>query len=273
MGRFRRVGLQDAPGLVLRAATAGVAIPLALAIAWNGGWLFDLCVAAAAIVGAYEFWTMLRASGHRPILFLSIAVAVAFLWQAISPASRALPFALAVAAVAAAGVLLPRTNQPGALADWALTFAPGIYVGGLLQFGLLLRDVPDGRFWVVTVMIATWMADTFAYLAGRVLGSTRLARGVSPGKTVEGAAAGVVAAILVGLLAALLADHPFARLAGLGLTVGVCSILGDLVESFFKRQCGVKDSGGLFPGHGGLLDRIDSLMLAGAGAYLYVAVT
>jgi phosphatidate cytidylyltransferase len=123
------------------------------------------------------------------------------------------------------------------------------------------------------VLVCSWCCDIAAYFVGGAFGRTKLAPKISPAKSVEGALAGIVAAALIGSVAALTGGHSPIRLAGLGLVIGVSTVLGDLLESFIKRQCGAKDSGVLVPGHGGVLDRMDSLLLAVAGAYFYVVAT
>jgi phosphatidate cytidylyltransferase len=139
---------------------------------------------------------------------------------------------------------------------------------------------------MLLVLTCTWASDTTAFFVGRRWGKARLAPRISPGKSVEGAIGGLIGAILAALvfgplLAGLvsatgletLTSPSFIRLAGLGLIIGICAIAGDLLESFVKRQCGAKDSGTLIPGHGGALDRIDSVMLAAVGAYFFVVTT
>jgi phosphatidate cytidylyltransferase len=155
-----------------------------------------------------------------------------------------------------------------------------------MHYFIPLRALPDGMFWILVVLVSTWACDITAFFVGRRWGRARLAPRISPGKSVEGAIGGLVgsvlAAILLGplltwLLGAtgldLMRQIGLIRLAGLGLIIGVCAIAGDLMESFIKRQCGAKDSGAAIPGHGGVLDRIDSVILAVVGAYFYVVTT
>ena len=225
------------------------------------------------VVGSAELFGLLRAAGYRPLAPLGVAVAAGFVLDAAFPTLGVLQAVLAGAAVAAVTWLMRRDDWSGAVVDWALTFLPALYVGGLLRFFVPLRELPDGTLWALMVLVGTWSCDTAAYFLGRAAGRTKLAPRVSPGKTVEGAVGGIVAAVAVGIVAAPIAGFGVARLAGLGLTIGICAVLGDLIESFVKRQVGAKDSGDILPGHGGMLDRIDGLMLAAAGAYFYVVAT
>ena len=280
--------------LALRFLSAFVGIPVMLGLTLAGGVPYLLLVLVGAVIGMIEMTGMLRHAGHRPIVPLGVGLAAALVLSAPLTWPHAVPVLLALAAVAGLVWLFGRVDEPGAIADWALTLAPALYVGGLLRFAHLLRETPDGLGldWVAITLVCTWASDIAAYFVGRAWGRRRLAPKVSPGKSVEGAVAGLVAAALVapvvtpalslvvGGLASLGLPVPIppaaptvARLVGLGLVVGVCAPLGDLLESFVKRQCGAKDSGTIIPGHGGILDRIDSLMLAIVGAYLYVVAT
>jgi len=201
---------------------------------------------------------------------------------------RVMPAILVVMAVGSLFWMMRRPDTSGALVDWALSLAPALYVGGTLQYFIPLRMTPDGNglFWVLAVLVCTWANDIAAFFVGRRWGRARLAPRISPGKSVEGAIGGVLAAIVVAIilgpvLGTLLSATGLssvsapsaARLAGLGAAIGICGVIGDLMESFVKRQCGAKDSGGLIPGHGGILDRIDSILLAVVGAYCYVVTT
>ena len=259
--------------LALRFLSGVVAVPLLCLAAWvDGAWYVGLVVAGAA-VATFELFVLLQAAGHRPLAPLGVAVAAAFVLDAAFPARGILQAVLATATVASASWLMRRADWSGAIVDWALTLLPALYVGGLIRYFVPLRELPDGRFWTLTVLAGTWFCDIAAYFVGRAIGHTKLAPRISPGKSVEGAVAGVMAAVAVGSVAAPIGGLPLARLAGLGLVVGACAVLGDLIESFIKRVYGAKDSGALIPGHGGILDRIDSWLLAAAGAYFYVVAT
>jgi phosphatidate cytidylyltransferase len=147
-------------------------------------------------------------------------------------------------------------------------------VGALLGYYALLRQRTDGVFWVQLVLGCTWAADTGAYLVGRRWGRTPLAPKLSPSKSVEGAFGALAVSTALALVVALLAPAPgrsVPLLLGLGLLVGAAGITGDLVESWIKRQLGAKDASSLLLGHGGLLDRMDSLLATGMVAYYYLA--
>jgi len=147
-----------------------------------------------------------------------------------------------------------------------------LYVGWLGQHLLLVRRLHDGLAWTLLLLLATFATDTGAYAAGRLLGRHKLAPRVSPAKTVEGAVGGLVMAVVavVALDYLLELPHRLPMMIVLGLAVGAAAELGDLAESLIKRRLGVKDMGHLFPGHGGVLDRLDSLLFVAPVLYYFV---
>ncbi len=274
--------------LRLRFLSAFVGVPILLALAVVGGWPYVLVVAGAAVVGMFEITAMLTGAGFRPVVPVGIALAVTIVLDALASDVRVMPAILVLAVVGGLFWMMRRPDTSGALVDWALTVAPAIYVGGTLHYFIPLRSTPDGNglFWVLAVLVCTWTNDITAFFVGRRWGKARLAPRISPGKSVEGAIGGILGAVIVAVLLGPLltaiystlglstAEVPTGvRLAGLGAAIGVCGVIGDLMESFVKRQLGAKDSGDLIPGHGGILDRIDSILLAVVGAYFYVVTT
>ena len=155
----------------------------------------------------------------------------------------------------------------------ALSLLGILTIGSLGAFVGLLRDLPDGVFWVFIVLAMTWLNDTAAYFVGHRYGRHRLAPRISPGKTVEGFFGGFAGSLAGFLLFWLIFGRPVPLTDGLWLTllVGLFGPLGDLSESLLKRGFGVKDSGTLIPGHGGVLDRIDALLFAAPVVYFYAA--
>ncbi len=171
----------------------------------------------------------------------------------------------------------------------AATVAGALYTGGTLSFAILVRSLPEARgafpaqpvegfLLLLLPLLVIWLGDTCAYFAGRKLGRRRLAPRVSPGKTVEGGVAGLLGSVAMGFaLGFALDDHPnfpVSAPAGamIGLLLGIAGQLGDLAESRLKREAGVKDSGGILPGHGGMLDRFDALFFALPLAYALIVV-
>jgi phosphatidate cytidylyltransferase len=177
--------------------------------------------------------------------------------------------------------MLRRGPRNEAFANWAWCLAGIVYIGVLLGYFVALRTLEEGRNWVYFALLITFASDTAAFFVGRTWGKRRLAPSISPSKTWEGAGGGLLGASLVGLLF-VPATVPWGanplHLGALGygsamvlaLLVSGVGQLGDLVESLFKRNMGTKDSGRLFPGHGGALDRLDSVAFAGLVVYYFV---
>jgi phosphatidate cytidylyltransferase len=252
-----------------------VAVPFLLGVAYVGEPFYGAFICIATTYAALEVRAMLRAGGFAPIDWALIGLA------ALLPLDRWLsdyvpvPDALTLLiAVGIAGLvsLLIRPTSERSLVDWALSIGLAVYLGGLMQFYMPLRALPTSfpGFWVMALLVLSWVCDSCAYFVGRAIGRTRLAPSVSPKKSVEGAVAGLVGAAVAGPLLGLTVGLPAGLMAGYGLAIGVATVLGDLIESLLKRQTGVKDSGVLIPGHGGLLDRMDSLLLCAPVAYLYL---
>ena len=272
--------------LRLRVVSALVGTPILLLIAIVGGGWYVAAVVGGAIVATLEVFSMLYGAGFKPVRTLGVGLAVAIVLDALTTDVRVMPAILVVAMLAGLLQMMVRPDPTGALVDWALTLAPAIYVGGAMHYMIPLRALPDGLLWVLLALGCTWICDIAAFFVGRRWGKARLAPRISPGKSVEGAIGGLVGAVMAAIVlgplltwilgtVGLAAFGPVGvlRLAGLGLVIGICAIAGDLMESFIKRQCGAKDSGSLIPGHGGILDRIDSVLLAVVGAYFFVVTT
>ena len=229
---------------------------------------FSLLVGLAIALGAWEFARLCPAPGDR--LLAGVTVAGALAWHGALLAGTS-PAAVGVA-LAAIG-LVRAVARPPAFRDRLLQGAWGllgaVYVGGMLGTASLVRALPDGRQFVYYLVFTTWAADTAAFYVGSRYGRRLLAPAVSPRKTVEGAAAALVTILVVAV-----AGSPWvwprlawAAAAGAGVLLGLVGILGDLCESAVKRAAAVKDSGGIIPGHGGVLDRLDSLMFACPALY------
>jgi len=163
-----------------------------------------------------------------------------------------------------------RTRTPTVTADWALGVAGGMYLGWAGRQFVEIRALDAEGAWLLLTLIGTWLADSSAYLVGVRLGRHKLATSLSPKKSWEGLAGGIVFAVAGNALAAAALGRPPIHGAALGLIGGAFGTLGDLSISMIKRQVGAKDSGGLIPGHGGALDRLDSLLFAVVAANLYL---
>jgi phosphatidate cytidylyltransferase len=258
--------------MISRLLVAAAGLPLVLGLVWLGGWWLFLLVAAAALVAVHEFVTMARplrplapAAYAGTLLALSGARAGGVAWM-VGGFLTTFVLAFALNAVAAT-----RTTATAAIGATTLCSA---WIGLGLAHILLLRQVhTEPRLLAFTVLLTVWAADTFAYFGGRLIGRHPLARSLSPGKTWEGFAVGSVAGIFVSFVALYSDRHHYLAIwqaVLLGLVVVAAAAVGDLFESMLKRDMDVKDTGRLLGGHGGVLDRIDSLLFAAAAAYYLV---
>ena len=268
-----------------RVAVAAVGIPLAAAAVYAGGWILGLLLATLAWLGAREFYGMAGAKGALALPQVGCAGAAALVLAAAIAPERGVqtPLLWAVLVVLTLTSLVAaiwvRGVGGGPLLGVSTTLFGAVYTGGMLAHGLFLRHLPPqpdpwaGTALVFAPVLLTWANDTFAYFVGRRFGKHKLIPRVSPGKTVEGALGAIVGTVLVAIgyaqiLQAAAGYH--LSLGGavlLGILIAVAAQVGDLAESLLKRDAGVKDSGALFPGHGGALDRLDSLLFTLPLAY------
>ena len=260
-------------------------IPLLTAIIWFGEPWFTTLVTIWGVLAVLEFYKLVTASKVSPLTYFGLIWTILFILSRNSDLLSILkphfdlnlltPLLLTSAVTLSLIWLLLRPQKERAFAGWAWTIAGILYVGWLLSYLVALRGLDAGRNWVFFALFTTFASDTTAFFAGKALGKHHLSPSISPGKTWEGAIAGVFSAVIVSLLFTLRTplQAPFDywwQAILLGLLVSVFGQLGDLVESLFKRNMGVKESGRLIPGHGGVLDRMDSVVFAGIVVYYYV---
>jgi phosphatidate cytidylyltransferase len=265
---FRSVGL--------RLITAFVGMPIVLAVAWVGGWWAFAVAALIALLAIYELHMMMLHEGYHPLVLVSGALSVLFMLAAMLPQQRLplLEIGLSVALLASFPFLFLRKSLEGAMLDWSLTLAIAFYVGWPMSLLLALRGyqtgLGTGLWWLFVLFGGVWGFDTGAFFAGHFWGRHKLAPRISPGKTWEGVFGGLIFAVAAAVLfAGLPLGVPWYLAVLLGILVGGAAVLGDLAESLIKRQTHVKDSGQFFPGHGGVLDRIDSLLFAILVIYVF----
>ena len=246
----------------LRLLSAAILVPLLAIVVILGGITVAIVATVAAIVGLNEILLLVRRAGWRPlhyegiILGSLVTAAAAFDGQVVLFVTTV----VSVVLIIAAGVMRRNFRFLG---DFVLTIVPVLYIALPLATIVLLRQGTAGLQWMILAFAATFALDTGAYASGRLLGKHKMAPSISPGKTWEGAAGGLLASIGATIaLAMLLGDlMTISQAAFLGFGIGIIGQLGDLAESKLKRLAKVKDSGILIPGHGGLLDRLDSLVL------------
>lgn len=286
---------QDPPGNMsktsqsvgLRWLTAAIAIPIVLLFVWFGGWVAFAGSVLVVVICMLELQHMLVNAGYHPSRWISFALSILFLVAAMFPAQRLLLLesGLAASILISLPWLFLRKNLDGAITDWALTLAIAVYLGWSMSCFLLLRGyeiatirfapgfamyLPRSIWWLLTVFLGVWGFDSAAFFSGRYLGRHKLAPHISPGKTWEGVFGGLVVSILAALLCSVIPlGVPWYLAVVLGVLIGIFAVLGDLAESLIKRQTHVKDSGQFMPGHGGLLDRLDSLLFAVIVVYIF----
>lgn len=280
---------------------------IALGALAAGGVIWAVTLGAACYIGGSEFIVMTQAKGMKPSPRIIRNMIVAFFAVAALPGIPGLniphdfpiqhfPILLTIGVCLSFFRLLFRSeNPPATIADIATTILGFIYVGWLPSHLILLRDLAPagapllqnplqqpGLAYVWASLFVIWSTDVFAYYAGKTFGKTLLYPQVSPKKTVEGAFGGLIASIFMAVLVVWCADHyvfpntPFQNKLWqaplLGFFVSIGAQLGDLCESLLKRDAGMKDSGNLIPGHGGMLDRGDGLIFGGAISYYWICI-
>ena len=283
--------------LAKRVITGVVAAPIALAAVIAGGAALAGLLAVVSAIGAWELYRMARAAGHNPMSDLGSALAGlvplgvhAVYLGLLQPR---LGYLAAVLIVVLSLSIWTRGVAGAPLGSVAITVLGAIYTGGLLSFAYALRNheyavggvklgaipIASGGVLLGLPLLLTWASDIGAFFVGRTVGGPKLIPGVSPGKTMSGAIGGVVASVVVAWLYVIYALRPGAQLAltptgvvVFGVAISVAAQLGDLFESLLKREAGVKDSSKLFPGHGGVLDRLDSLFFVLPVAHLMLGV-
>lgn len=236
-----------------------IGAPLILGLVWLGGVWFLMLVLAVALIGGYEFYHLMAQGDYRPTIWLGL------LWVAslVAGAQPSLPLALSTITAGLIFSLVAALFQPEKpLHTWLSTSGVAIYIGLVMAQIVALRLAPQGQWWLLWGVVIVWTNDSTAYFIGSTLGRHRLWPRLSPKKTWEGTLGGWVAAALTGGLLTLLLplSLSFGAGAGLGAVCGLFALFGDLSISMVKRQVGVKDSSHLIPGHGGVLDRLDSLL-------------
>jgi phosphatidate cytidylyltransferase len=270
-----------------RVLVALVGIPIAVGVVFLGGWTLAALLGVVSILAALEFFRMSERKNARPFRIVGAIVAASLVaLAAVAPSAElagagfGLLLTLAVLGITVAAIW-DRGVEGEPLLVVSTTLFGAFYTGGLLSFGMYLRHLPGhagawhGTALVFAPVLLTWCSDTFAYFVGRAWGTRKLIPRVSPGKTVQGALGALLGTTLAAVAYALiLARFPTYRVglleaAAFGVLISVAAQVGDLVESLLKRDAGVKDSGTLLPGHGGALDRFDSLLFTLPLAYLF----
>jgi phosphatidate cytidylyltransferase len=267
-----------------RARSAAILVPPLLVAMWLGGPWILLVVGLAVVFAGVEAFRLLTSAGHSSMPSLGVVLAVVV---ALGDSVKQLPGGSGLLLAALGFVLvgagsLTRQDPREGLAVFATTTFGALYVG-MLGFvarlsateSLVDPRAPLGflgpeRAWILVLVLLVWSFDTAAYFTGRRFGRHSFMPHISPAKTVEGVVGGVVAAAAIGAILVALLGRPWLAGLGLGVAVAAAAQAGDLAESMLKRAAGAKESGTLIPGHGGMLDRVDSFLFAAPVAFFSV---
>lgn len=262
-----------------RVLSSAVLIPLVAVATYAGGWVLAGLLLVVAVIAAYEFSQLMEGAGYKPSLLTCVIVAAAFLATARLSGQNltGLVLTLSVMGTLVVQMLRPRDGYP--IQSWALTLGAALWLGWLISHFVLLRDLsPEfglgiGTRWLIVTFLATWVNDTVAYLVGKAIGRHPCFPYLSPKKTWEGTVGGWIGGLAAtALLGYWLVDLPWSHGVALGVLVATAAPLGDLAKSMVKRQMKVKDFSALIPGHGGMFDRIDSLLFVAPVVYYYATL-
>ena len=263
-----------------RILTALVALPILLATVWvETPYYFAAIAALAALIALYEFYSLASKVGCRPLSVLGYVAALVVMAAFVRDRPVWIVAALAFLSIISLAVAILRPDeQSRALASVSATVFGVVYTALLAGYLVGVRMTPDtaatpklAAKLLTTFFAIVMMTDTGAYYTGRTIGRHKLAPRVSPGKTIEGSVGGFISASLAGLVCKLIffPSMPIWQALALGAVIGIVGQVGDLAESMLKRGSEVKDSGNIFPGHGGMLDRLDSILFCAPIIYYY----
>ncbi|KAA3645306.1 MAG: hypothetical protein DWQ07_12610 [Chloroflexi bacterium] len=263
--------------LLQRLLVSLVMLPVSLIVVLYGGWLYAVVLAVFFAIAASEYTTLMKAGGHRPAGFIVISAVLLFIlarqWDENS--WWLLPLAIMVTMIYHVWAYDRGRDEAGT--DFITSIAGIFYIAVLASYYIVLRALPNGMWWVLLTLPAIMFADSGAYLIGSRFGRHKLTRRVSPKKSWEGYIGGILSSAIGTPLLALVyyqfgmdAQITWWHAALLGLVLGVLTLFGDLGVSMLKRQVGVKDTGNVLPGHGGIFDRTDSWLWGAPLAYFLI---
>ncbi len=260
--------------LALRLTTAAIGLPIVIAVAWIGGWPFAIAAGVILFLAAVEFhhgWLIPSMPLREARQFVPPAAAcgaiAVFAYNSLSSLWLGIALAAVLAAAGYSHTNLFGPRRPFRVMSWAL-----LYIGVLGAALVLVRELGFGRDWFFILLLATFATDTGAYITGRLIGRHKLAPKISPKKTIEGAVGGFAwgVAAVIALEAIFETPATTAEVIPLAILLPIAAQAGDLFESWMKRRMGVKDASGLLPGHGGFMDRLDSILAVMPIAWLYL---
>jgi phosphatidate cytidylyltransferase len=265
--------------LVERIIVGLVLFPMACLFLVLGGWPYAIGITVVLGVAGWEYWRMVRNGGFTPSLILLVGgiVTMSLAQQLFNNPRNDFTFSVLILALMTISVYRYELGQEEPASNFSLSLTGLVYLGWLGSYLIPLRNLPDGIWWVVISLPAAWAADIGAYFVGSQVGKHRIAPRVSPRKSWEGYFGGLPFAIAWSVSLAWFAQAQVPTItpikgAVLGLAIGLTAPLGDLFESLIKRQFGIKDSSKILPGHGGVMDRIDSTLWTGVVSYYLISL-
>lgn len=257
--------------MLTRVISALILLPIVVGVIWLGGWPFDIAIALIMSLAVYEFNRLMRQGSHphyMPWVF-SLALVIVIGLDVLSPPANLLRPGIALILITSlTWQLSHRQGEP--TVDWALAIVAGLYLGIAGAHFILLRQLPNGERWLLLTLTGTWLADSGAYFIGSRFGRHKMTPTLSPKKSWEGLFGGILFGLALNPIVAAIFGLPLIHGAALGLSGATIGVFGDLSISMIKRQVGAKDSGHLIPGHGGILDRFDSLLFTVIVGYYYI---
>jgi phosphatidate cytidylyltransferase len=259
-----------------RELTAAVLAPLTIwIIGWSNQWVFNIAIAIIAVLALYEFLALGRNKGYNTPVILCILITLfiiaAFIVEEVSVEMGMFVTLLVIPA----SYVFRNDSLDNALPSSAIAVLATMYVGMLAGSLIRLRnDFPVGPKLVFFLLLVVWLGDAGAYYTGKKFGKHKMSPRISPKKTIEGGIGGVITSIVTAVVIQLTFFHeiPLVHAIAVGIVLSIAGMIGDLAESMWKRSAAVKDSGTLIPGHGGFLDRFDSILFTAPILYVYWAV-
>lgn len=262
-----------------RVLSAVVLIPLVAGITYAGGWVLASVLFVVAIRAAYEFFHLMRTAGYRPSLLAGTAIMGAFLAAARFPDLHLTGVVLAASVIGSLVWQLLHPPEGYPTQSWALTLGASLWLGWLLSHFVLIRDLsPEfglgvGTLWLILTFLTTWVNDSAAYFVGKAIGKHACCPYLSPKKTWEGTIGGWIGGFAATvLLGRWLVEMTWLQGVALGALVATVAPFGDLAKSMIKRQMKVKDFPVIIPGHGGMFDRVDSLLFVSPVVYYFATL-
>lgn len=264
--------------------TSLVSIPLVILVVWAPlFWVLPVALSLISLLAAHEYFTLLHITERKPLFVAGLVFTVLLVLRPLCTFQYSLPVLIAAVIIISLIIALLSRNRSGVIVSWCWMLLGTFYIGWFLSLLVALRLSPAifeylelGRNLVFLALFATFGSDTFAYTIGKLFGRHKMSPQVSPKKTWEGAIGGLIGAVAITLVftldTAISLPLEIWQALILGVFISVFGQFGDFTESALKRYVGVKESGIIMPGHGGILDRLDSIFLAGAVVYYYYLI-